>query len=72
MDLPRGRVLPDGRNPVELPLRDRAEDIPELVQHFFRNAKDEQGRPRSRAAGLLPRFQDYRWPENPAESRRSS
>ena len=34
------------------------------MQHFFRNAKDEQGRPRSRAAGLLPRFQDYRWPEN--------
>jgi two-component system NtrC family response regulator len=31
--------------PLELPpLRDRAEDIPELVQHFFRKAKDEQGR----------------------------
>jgi two-component system NtrC family response regulator len=52
--------------PLELPpLRDRAEDIPELVQHFFRKAKDEQGRPDLvLPVGLLPRFQDYRWPGN--------
>src|SRR3974390_3365326 len=32
--------------PLELPpLRDRAEDIPELVQSFFIKAKDKQGRP---------------------------
>jgi two-component system NtrC family response regulator len=52
--------------PLELPpLRDRAEDIPELVQHFFRKSKEEQGRPElTLPPGLLPRFQDYRWPGN--------
>ena len=52
--------------PLELPpLRDRAEDIPELVQHFFVKAKAEQGRPDLvLPAALLPRFQDYRWPGN--------
>jgi transcriptional regulator with GAF, ATPase, and Fis domain len=52
--------------PLELPpLRDRAEDIPELVWHFFVNSKNEQGRPDLvLPAGLLPRFQDYRWPSD--------
>jgi two-component system NtrC family response regulator len=52
--------------PLELPpLRDRADDIPELVQHFFVKAKDEQGRPDLvLPAALLSRFQDYRWPGN--------
>ncbi|MCC6367138.1 MAG: sigma-54-dependent Fis family transcriptional regulator [Bryobacterales bacterium] len=52
--------------PLELPpLRDRAEDIPELVQHFFVKTKEEQGRPDLvLPPGLLPRFQDYRWPGN--------
>lgn len=52
--------------PLELPpLRDRAEDIPELVQHFFRKARDEQGRPHLvLPASLLSRFQEYRWPGN--------
>jgi two-component system NtrC family response regulator len=52
--------------PLELPpLRDRAEDIPELVQHFFLKTKEEQGRDDlTLPAGLLPRFQDYRWPGN--------
>lgn len=52
--------------PLELPpLRDRAEDVPELVQHFFVKAKEEQGRPDLvLPASLLPRFQDYRWPGN--------
>src|SRR5262249_28862653 len=32
--------------PLELPsLRERADDIPELVQHFFVKAKEQQGRP---------------------------
>jgi len=32
--------------PLELPpLRDRAEDIPELVQHFFLKTREKQGRP---------------------------
>lgn len=52
--------------PLELPpLRDRAEDIPELVQYFFVKAKEEQGRPDLvLPSSLLPRFQDYRWPGN--------
>jgi two-component system NtrC family response regulator len=55
--------------PLELPpLRDRSEDIPELVQHFFVKAKEQQGRPELvLPAGLLPRFQDYRWPGNVRE-----
>lgn len=55
--------------PLELPpLRERAEDIPELVQHFFVKAKETQGRPNLvLPAGLLPRFQDYRWPGNVRE-----
>jgi two-component system NtrC family response regulator len=52
--------------PLELPpLRDRAEDIPELVQHFFIKGKEKQGRPDLvLPTSLLPRFQDYRWPGN--------
>lgn len=55
--------------PLELPpLRDRADDIPELVQHFFLKAKEEQGRPNLvLPASLLPRFQEYRWPGNVRE-----
>jgi two-component system NtrC family response regulator len=55
--------------PLELPpLRDRSDDIPELVQHFFLKAKEQQGRPELvLPAGLLPRFQDYRWPGNVRE-----
>jgi two-component system NtrC family response regulator len=52
--------------PLELPpLRDRAEDIPELVQHFFLKVREKQGRPDLvLPAAILPRFQDYRWPGN--------
>ncbi|MCC6293349.1 MAG: sigma-54-dependent Fis family transcriptional regulator [Bryobacterales bacterium] len=52
--------------PLELPpLRNRQDDIPELVQHFFRKAKQEQGRPELvLPGGLLARFQEYRWPGN--------
>jgi two-component system NtrC family response regulator len=52
--------------PLELPpLRDRAEDIPELVEHFFLKRREEQGRPNLvLPPSLLARFQDYRWPGN--------
>ena len=52
--------------PLELPpLRDRAEDIPELVQHFFLKGREKQNRPDLvLPPNLLPRFQDYRWPGN--------
>lgn len=55
--------------PLELPpLRDRSEDIAELVQHFFLKVREKQGRPDLvLPPALLPRFQDYRWPGNVRE-----
>lgn len=52
--------------PIELPpLRERAEDIPELLEHFFEIARDKQGRPNLRLPiALLPYFSGYRWPGN--------
>ncbi len=52
--------------PLELPpLRDRADDIPELVEHFFLKIREKQGRPElAMSPALLPRFQDYRWSGN--------
>jgi DNA-binding NtrC family response regulator len=52
--------------PLQLPsLRDRAEDIPELVEHFFLQTREKQERPGLvLPPALLPRFQDYRWPGN--------
>lgn len=47
------------------PLRDRAEDIPELIQHFFIKERARQGRPElTLPPTLLPYFQDHRWPGN--------
>ena len=52
--------------PLELPpLRDRGEDIPELVEHFFLRIREKQERPNLvLPPALLPHFQDYRWPGN--------
>ena len=52
--------------PLELPpLRERADDIPELVQHFFLKAKAKVGRPDLvLPSSLLPYFRGYRWPGN--------
>ena len=52
--------------PLDLPpLRERADDIPELVQHFFLKAKAKVGRPGlTLPHSLLPHFQHYRWPGN--------
>src|SRR5664280_551672 len=52
--------------PLELPpLRERADDIPELVQQFFLKAKEKQGRPELvLPPPLLPYFSAYRWPGN--------
>jgi len=47
------------------PLRDRSEDIPELVQFFFTKERARQGRPElTLPPTLLPHFQDHRWPGN--------
>ena len=55
--------------PLELPpLRERAEDIPELVQTFFLKAREKQGRPGLLLpSSLLPYFSAYRWPGNVRE-----
>lgn len=52
--------------PLELPpLRERAEDIPELVEHFFLKTREKQGRANLvLPPTLLPRFQNYLWPGN--------
>ena len=50
------------------PLRDRPEDIPELVQYFFVKAKEKHGRPDLKLPpSLLPCFATYTWPGNVRE-----
>jgi DNA-binding NtrC family response regulator len=55
--------------PLELPpLRERVEDIPELVTHFFERNKRKYGRERLvLPQELLPCFTTYRWPGNVRE-----
>ena len=55
--------------PLELPpLRDRPDDIPELVRQFFQNACEKHGRQGLRLSEeLVSRFTDYRWPGNVRE-----
>ncbi len=52
--------------PLELPpLRERKEDLPELVQHLFRKLKERHGLTGLRMApSLTSRFCGYRWPGN--------
>ncbi|MCL5742363.1 MAG: sigma-54 dependent transcriptional regulator [Acidobacteria bacterium] len=55
--------------PLDLPpLRDRAEDIPELTEYLFLQIKQKHGRPELRLpASLLPYFTGYDWPGNVRE-----
>jgi DNA-binding NtrC family response regulator len=47
------------------PLRERLEDIPDLVQHFFVRARDKADRPGAvLPPSLISYFQAYRWPGN--------
>ncbi len=47
------------------PLRERKQDIPELVEHLFRSAKERHGMENVRmASNLASRFMNYRWPGN--------
>lgn len=47
------------------PLRERPDDIPELVEHFFVKAKEKHGRPDLvLPPRLLLYFCGYRWPGN--------
>jgi DNA-binding NtrC family response regulator len=50
------------------PLRERPDDIPELVTLFFRKFKDQMNRPDLRLhSSLMPYFAGYRWPGNVRE-----
>lgn len=55
--------------PLELPpLRERAEDVPALVRHFFAVAKQKYGRADiALPDSLVPLFSAYRWPGNVEE-----
>jgi two-component system, NtrC family, response regulator len=47
------------------PLRERAEDIPELVQHLFLKARQKHDLPGLKLPpALIPHFSGYRWPGN--------
>jgi len=50
------------------PLRERVEDISDLVQHFFARSQQKNGRPNLvMPPALLPYFVRYRWPGNVRE-----
>jgi len=50
------------------PLRERADDIPELAEHFRERANQRNGRSVARiTAAALARMQSYRWPGNVRE-----
>jgi DNA-binding NtrC family response regulator len=50
------------------PLRERAQDIPDLVQHFFRKSRQKNARlDLAMSPALLPYFVRYRWPGNVRE-----
>ena len=55
--------------PLEVPpLRERTEDIPDLVRHFFARSKREHGREDLELPdSLLPYFSAYGWPGNVRE-----
>jgi two-component system NtrC family response regulator len=55
--------------PLELPpLRERPDDIPELVRIFFDRARDKHGRPNLQLPdALMPYFEEHRWPGNVRE-----
>ena len=46
------------------PLRDRREDIPELVDHFLRTAKAANSKPVTMEAAALETLAEYSWPGN--------
>ncbi len=52
--------------PLELPpLRERIDDIPQLVEHFFSKLKQKHGRENLvLPISLMPYFSNYRWPGN--------
>jgi len=53
-----------------VPLRERKEDIPQLIQHFAEMFSYENGvKPKEITSGVVSIFQDYTWPGNIRELR---
>ncbi|MFN3886660.1 MAG: sigma 54-interacting transcriptional regulator, partial [Aquabacterium sp.] len=56
--------------PIHLPpLRDRAEDVPLLAEHFLEEISRREGQSRRWSPQALSRLQAYRWPGNVRELR---
>src|SRR3954469_18921520 len=54
--------------PLRLPpLRERAEDVPDLIRHFFTLAEREGLSPKQMDAAALEKLKRYRWPGNVRE-----
>jgi len=54
--------------PLRLPpLRERVEDIPDLVRHFLRKSEEEGLPPKYLDAGAMQLLRQYRWPGNVRE-----
>src|SRR4051794_8176722 len=54
--------------PLRLPpLRERAEDVPDLMRHFFALAEREGLPPKQMDAAALDKLKQYRWPGNVRE-----
>jgi two-component system nitrogen regulation response regulator GlnG len=54
--------------PLRLPpLRERVEDVPDLIRHFFGQAEREGLPPKQLDQGALDRLKRYRWPGNVRE-----
>ncbi|MEK9832039.1 MAG: nitrogen regulation protein NR(I) [Rhodospirillaceae bacterium] len=49
------------------PLRERSEDIPELISHFLSRAETADSAPKSFVPEAVQRLQQYRWPGNVRE-----
>ena len=50
------------------PLRERKQDIPELLEHLFRKAKEQHGMPAARlSSAVVAHFTGHRWPGNVRE-----
>ncbi|MBN42706.1 MAG: nitrogen regulation protein NR(I) [Alphaproteobacteria bacterium] len=54
--------------PVRIPpLRERSEDIPELVSHFLNRSQEVDSSPKTFVPEAIQRLKEYRWPGNVRE-----
>ena len=68
METLKGFPCPRHRVPITLPaLRERAEDVPSLCQHFLASANRRTKRNVTPSAAVLVALQLYNWPGNVRE-----